>query len=142
MNDRLRRMQRLADIAEKQERRSRRQLSEAVAERDAAAVALQSVFLQCREVAERPEEFSVRFGRGLIEAGWLAEQERRSALESAIDAAEQKQAEWHNERTRVDALGRLLDRLAEAEAEDEARRSESELSDIVSARHALSVGVA
>lgn len=133
-------MQRLADIAETRERRSRRQLGDAIAERDTAAVALQSVFLQCREVAQRPDEFSVRFGRGLIEAGWLAEQERRSALESAIDVAEQKQAEWHNERTRVDALCRLLDRLAEAEAEDEARRSENELSDLVSARFSIAAG--
>lgn len=129
-------MKRLADLAEKQERRSRRVLGAAISERDAAARALQSVFLQCRDVAQRPEDFSVQFGRGLIEAGWLAEQDRRSALESAIDAAEARQVEWHHERTRVDALGRLLDRLAQADAEDAARQAESQLSDLVSARWA------
>ncbi len=103
-------------------------------EREEAAHALQSVFLQCRDVIERPEEFSVRFGRGLIEAGWLAEQDRRSALEAAIEAANDRQDEWHEERTRVDALERLLDRLNDAEAEDAARAAESELSDLVSSR--------
>lgn len=134
MSERSRRMRRLADLAEKQERRSRRAFGQALDERDQAAHALQSVFLQCREVASRPEDFSVKFGRGLIEAGWLAEQERRSALEAAIDAADARQMEWHHERTRVDALGRLLDRLAEVEAEDEARRAENELSELVSSR--------
>lgn len=129
-------MHRLANLAEKQERRSRRALGVAVAERDQAAHALQSVFLQCRDVAQRPNDFSVRFGRGLIEAGWLAEQERRSALEKAIDTADTRQAEWHHERTRVDALGRLLDRLAEADVEDAARMAESDLSDLVSSRSA------
>ena len=134
MNDRTRRMHRLADLAEKHERRSRRALGEAVAERDSAAHALQSVFLQCRDVAQRPDEFSVRFGRGLIEAGWLAEQDRRSALEAAVGVAETRQVEWHKERTRVDALGRLLERLAEVDAEDAARQAEKELSDLVSSR--------
>lgn len=134
MNDRIRRMRRIADLAEKQERRSRRALGQAMTEREEAAHALQSVFLQCRDVIERPEEFSVRFGRGLIEAGWLAEQDRRSALEAAIEAANDRQDEWHEERTRVDALERLLDRLNDAEAEDAARAAESELSDLVSSR--------
>ena len=136
MNDRTRRMHRLAELAEKQERRSRRALGAAVAERDGAAHALQSVFLQCRDVAQRPDDFSVRFGRGLIEAGWLAEQDRRSALEAAVDAAETRKVEWSAERTRVDALGRLLERLAEADAEDAARQAEKELSDLVSSRMA------
>lgn len=127
-------MRRLADLAEKQERRSRRALGQALTERDEAAQALQSVFVQCRDVVERPEEFSVRFGRGLIEAGWLAEQERRGALEAAIENANNVQVEWQNERTRVDALGRLLDRLTQADAEDAARKIESELADLVSSR--------
>ena len=127
-------MQRIADLAGRQERRSRQALGRAVNDHEQAAHALQSVFLQCRDVVSRPDEFGVRFGRGLIESGWLAEQERRSALEAAIEAVDARQAEWNHERTRVDALGRLLDRLAEAEAEDEARRAESELGDLVSAR--------
>lgn len=134
MNDRTRRMRRLADLAEKQERRSRRALGQALTEREQAAHALQSVFLQCRDVVERSDEFSVRFGRGLIEAGWLAEQDRRSALESAIEAANDRQDEWHEERTRVDALDRLLGRLTDAEAEDAVRKVESELGDLVTSR--------
>ena len=127
-------MRRIADLAEKQERRSRRALGQALSDREEAAHALQSVFLQCRDVIERPEEFSVQFGRGLIEAGWLAEQDRRSALEAAIEAANERQAEWHEERTRVDALDRLLDRLHEADVETETRRLENELGDLVSSR--------
>lgn len=134
MSDRIRRMRRLSDLAEKQERRSRRALGVALDEREQAAHALQSVFIQCREVAERPEDFSVQFGRTLIESGWLAEQGRRSALEAAIEAADERQAEWHEGRTRVDALARLLDRLSEAEAEDAARVAERELGDLVSSR--------
>jgi len=127
-------MRRLADLAEKHERRSRRALGKALTEREEAAFALQSVFLQCRDVVERPDEFSVRFGRGLIEAGWLAEQDRRSSLEAAIEAANDRQTEWHAERTRVDALDRLLDRLTDAEAQGEVRKVESDLNDLVSSR--------
>lgn len=134
MSDRTRRIRRLADLAEKHERRSRGALGAAFTERDMAANALQSVFIQCRDVVERPEEFSVRFGRSLIESGWLAEQQRRTALEVAIDAADDRQAEWHEERTRVDALNRLLDRLTDADAQDAARMAESELSELVSSR--------
>lgn len=134
MSARTQRIRRLAELAEKHERRSRGALGAAFNERDKAAYALQSVFIQCRDVAERPEEFSVRFGRSLIESGWLAEQHRRSALEAAIDAADDRQAEWREERTRVDALNRLLERLTDADAEDAARMAESELSDLVSSR--------
>lgn len=134
MSDRTQRIKRLAEIADKQERRARTELGAAFNERDEAAKALQSVFLQCREVVERPDEFSVRFGRGLIEAGWLAEQQRRSALEAAVEAVETKRSDWQRERTRVDALGRLMDRLAELDAADAARRTENELDDLVSAR--------
>ncbi len=134
MNERIRRMQRLAELAERHERLARRSLGQAITDRDSAAVALQSVFIQCREVAERPDEFGVRFGRGLIESGWLAEQERRSALESAIENTEDRRHEWSEQRTRVDALDRMLDRLHEAHVKDVARREESELNDLVSSR--------
>lgn len=134
MNERTRRIRRLTDLAEKQERRSRQVLNDAVNQRNDAALALQSVFIQCREVMQRPDEFSVRFGRGLIEAGWLAERQRRGALEAAVEAADARMDQWHEQRTRVDALARLLDRLGEVEAEDAARRSENELSDLISAR--------
>lgn len=134
MNERHRRMHRLAEVVERQEQRSRRALDAANRERDDAAHALQSVFLQCRDVAQRPDEFSARFGRGLIEAGWLAERERRAALEAAVDAADRRLGEWHQHRTRVDALERLIERLRQAEREDEARRSERELGDLVSSR--------
>lgn len=134
MRERIRRMQRLAELVEQQEQRSRIALSAARRDRDEAAHALQSVFLQCREVAHRPEDFSAQFGRSLIEAGWLAERARRAALEAALDAADRRLEEWHEQRARVDALDRLIDRLEEAKAEDDERRTEGELGDLISAR--------
>jgi len=134
MNERTRRIHRLAGVVEQQEQRSRRALGVAIQERDDAAHALQSAFLQCRDVVQRPDEFSVRFGRGLIEAGWLAERERRAALVAAVDAADRRLDEWHHQRTRVDALERLKERLQQAETEEVERHAEGELGDLISAR--------
>lgn len=134
MSTRTTRMTRLAGLAEKQERRSRQSLLKAANERDAAESALQAVFLQCREVVEQPNDFSVRFGRGLIEAGWLTEQERRLERDAAAIAVEHKRSTWQHERTRLDALGRLVDRLAADDLAMATRLAEDELDDLINAR--------
>jgi len=127
-------MQRLADLAEKHERRSRRDLVAATDERERAEVALRSVFLQCRDVVEQDDTFSIRFGRSLIEAGWLTEQQRRTERDAAAIAVETKRTAWQQQRTRLDALGRLVDRLAHADADAVEREIERELDDLINAR--------
>lgn len=135
MTTRTKRMIRLAELAEKHERRSRQELVRASNEQEAAETALRSVFLQCREVVEQPDAFSVRFGRGLIEAGWLAEQQRRVERDAAIIAVESRRSAWQEQRTRLDALGRLVDRLAEDEEAVAGRVVERELDDLITARN-------
>ena len=127
-------MQRLSDLTEKHERRSRRDLIEATTRHDAAEAALQSVFLQCRAIVEQPDAFSVKFGRGLIEAGWLAEEHRRSELDAAASHVEARRTAWQHQKTRLDALGRLIDRLAEDEAGAADRAAADELGDIIASR--------
>lgn len=134
MTTRVKRMKRLAELAEKHERRSRQELVRASNEQEAAETALRSVFLQCREVVEQPDAFSVRFGRGLIEAGWLAEQQRRVERDAAVIAVESRRSAWQAQRTRLDALGRLVDRLAEDEAAAAEREAERDLDDLITAR--------
>ena len=134
MSVRTKRMRRLAELAEKQERRTRTDLVAARDEHERAETALRSVFLQCREVVEQPDAFSIRFGRSLIEAGWLSEQQRRTERDAAVIAAETKRAAWQQQRTRLDALGRLVDRLADADADAAEREIERELDDLISAR--------
>jgi flagellar biosynthesis chaperone FliJ len=138
MTTRTKRMKRLAELTEKHERRSRQELVRASNEQEAAETALRSVFLQCREVVEQPDAFSVRFGRGLIEAGWLAEQQRRVERDAAAIAVESRRSAWQAQRTRLDALGRLVDRLAEDEEAAAAREAELELEDLINARTATS----
>lgn len=135
MTTRTTRMKRLAGLAEKHERRSRQELVRASNEQEAAETALRSVFLQCREIVEQPNAFSVRFGRGLIEAGWLAEQQRRVERDAAAIAVERRRSAWQAQRTRLDALGRLVDRLAEDEAAAAERGVERELEDLINARN-------
>lgn len=129
-------MKRLADLAEKHERRSHQELVQASSEQEAAEAALRSVFLQCREIVEQPDAFSVRFGRGLIEAGWLAEEQRRVERDAAAIAVENRRTAWQEQRTRLDALGRLIDRLSEAETAAAEREAERELEDLINARTA------
>ncbi len=127
-------MRRLADLTEKREISTRRAFVEATNEREAAEVALRTVFLQCREVVEQPDIFSVRFGRSLIEAGWLTEQQRRLDRDAAAISVEIKRSAWQHQRTRLDALGRLVDRLAEADADAQDREAEQSLEDVINAR--------
>ena len=134
MSARTKRMQRVADLAEKHERRSRRDLVAASDEHERAEAALRSVFLQCREVVEQHDAFSIRFGRSLIEAGWLSEQQRRTERDAAAIAVETKRSAWQQQRTRLDALGRLVDRLADADAEAAVREVERDLDDLINTR--------
>jgi flagellar biosynthesis chaperone FliJ len=127
-------MQRVADLAQKHERRSRRDLVVATGEHERAEAALRSVFLQCREVVEQHDGFSIRFGRSLIEAGWLSEQQRRTERDAAAIAVETKRSAWQQQRTRLDALGRLVDRLADADADAVEREVERELDDLINTR--------
>jgi hypothetical protein len=127
-------MRRLADLAEKHEISSRRAFVAATNDREAAEVALRSVFLQCREVVEQPDLFSVRFGRSMIEAGWLTEQQRRIDRDAAAIAVEVRRTAWQQQRTRLDALGRLVDRLAEDDAAAVDRETEQSLDDVINAR--------
>lgn len=134
MTSRTNRMRRLSDLAEKQERQSRRALADAAIEHDAAEAALRSVFLQCREVVEQPDAFSIRFGRGLIEAGWLAEEQRRTERDAAAIAVETQRSAWQNQKSRLDALGRLVDRLADVDSASADRASAHELDDVLTSR--------
>ncbi len=127
-------MQRIADLAERQELSSRRALADATNEHEAADAALRSVFLQCRDVVEQADVFSVRFGRSLIEAGWLTEQQRRIDRDAAAISVEISRTAWQRQRTRLDALGRLVDRLADADAEAQDREAAQELDDLLNAR--------
>lgn len=134
MSARTKRMQRLAELTEKRERRSRRDLMEATQQHDAAEAALQSVFLQCRQIVEQPDAFSTRFGRGLIEAGWLAQEHHRAERDAAAVDVESRRSAWQQQRTRLDALGRLIDRLGEDETSQVDRAAEAELADLIAAR--------
>ncbi len=127
-------MQRIADLAERQELSSRRALADATNEHEAADAALRSVFLQCRDVVEQADVFSVRFGRSLIEAGWLTEQQRGIDRDAAAISVEISRTAWQRQRTRLDALGRLVDRLADADAEAQDREAAQELDDLLNAR--------
>ncbi len=133
---RLKRMQRVAHIAEKSEQIARRDVALAGHELEEARASLASVWIQCEEIANSTEAMPLALGRALLETGWLLAEERESLVDQALDRLEARRATWDQQRTRLDALGRLVTRLGEAEIEDRAKRERHELDDLVSSRHA------
>ncbi len=131
------RMQRIADLLDKQEQQARQELAAANRELDEAERSLREVFEQCRAVAADGQELSVAFGRVLIESGWLTAIDRSDRRDRAEAEAEGARASWQARRTRLDALTRLVARLGELEEQEAAKRLERELTDIVMARRAL-----
>lgn len=68
------------------------------------------------------------------QAGLLAAETQHAATEQAADGVAVARAEWTVAARRVEALERLADRFAEAEAAEDERRQNNELDDLVLAR--------
>lgn len=134
MMTRTNRTKRLADVATKAERQAHQRLAAASNELRDAEESLEEIFIGCRRVAESSDELSVRFGRALIESGWLAAQEQQARCVSASAEVAERSEEWSERRSRVDALGRLLDRLRAADAEEKARLEVEALEDVIASR--------
>ena len=131
-------MQRVAKLVDTKEGEARRDL--AAANRTAAAAddALEAVFEQCRQIATNDNELSLRFGRALIESGWLAVAERQAVCDQATAVATDKRIAWQGQRTRLDALGRLIERLQQLDTVETARQFDKDLDDLINARTVVS----
>jgi flagellar biosynthesis chaperone FliJ len=132
---RLNRIRRITNMTEKNERAARTEVARANRELDDARASLESVWNQCRAAADNDSELPLKFGRALVETGWILADERTSSVNDATERLEQRTSAWAEQRTRLDALGRLVDRLEEADRSDQARRDQNDLDDIVATRY-------
>jgi hypothetical protein len=134
MNRSSERLRRISRLVELRERSARRDLAAARTAHGQARSVLLDVFEQCRAVARDDQELSVAFGRALIEAGWLraeAQEEACIATAAAVDTAVEQ---WSEHRNRLDALSRLIERMAESEAAERDQRERADFSELVTAR--------
>ncbi len=145
--NRSKRITKIAALAESREGMARLELAVASRETATAEMALLSVFDQCRRAAadstssnppaDNTDQLSVRFGRALIESGWLAASACEEYLQMASRLEERKQDVWNERRTTVDALERLVDRFKLVDDIASARLNDNELDDLINSRSSL-----
>ena len=131
---RMKRMKRVADVAKTAERLAHQRVAASSNELHDAEQSLEEIFVGCRQVADSSDDLSIRFGRTLIESGWLAAQEQEARCFNAAAELAERSEEWRGRRSRVDALGRLLDRLQAADSKEQERLRISELEDVIASR--------
>lgn len=137
--DRTARVKRLTELMELKKRQAKHELSMAQRALADATASADSVRSQCRKLVH-DENIPVVFGQMLAHAGTRSLAIRMAEQVAMAASADESRRLWAIEHRRVDALGRLSDRLASMAEIDRSRRVESELDDTANARQLFTAG--
>jgi hypothetical protein len=132
--NRQKRVRRIADATERSERAARAGVAVAARDLTTAQVSLEEIWDQCRSVAVSDTDLPLKFGRALVETGWLVAEERAAAVRGAEARLAERTTTWSTQKTRLDALERLIGRLDDVDRSERARRDRNALDDLVTSR--------
>lgn len=138
---RIERLRRVGNILETQERGARRAMAKANDELRQATADLEAVLDQCERLirpgdGQRASEptLPVVVSAAIVQAGLREAGNRAETIETATEAAEERQRIWREANRRQEAVDRLVDRWREEEEMEADKRNNDGLDEVITAR--------